>query len=372
VSRTIGNLRFDSPRVGEGARIGAHAAARSPRTDVLSARLGLFAMLAFCACVCAFAAHAASPDANARFARGTDATAPATDTFSLAAPGVSDEPLRIHVRVPRGYARALDVRYPTLYVNDGQDWDAVGFEGTLTRLERGHAIRPVLVVAIDMPPDRMGAYGLSDRAAGRSVVGDSRFGPIGARAQAYVQWLTERLVPEIDARYRTRAEPPQRAILGWSLGALNAFDLGWQYPDVFGTVGAFSPSFWVASDRSGAAAAQRTRLAQAMVDAGTKRDGSRFWFAIGDREETDDRDGDGVNDAVDDLRDLILGTEAADGKRAHGLAGLGYRIDMHAANRAPTEGDVAYFELRGGRHEQASWKRMLPAFLTWAFPAEKR
>ena len=76
--------------------------------------------------------------------------------------------------------------------------------------------------------------------------------------------------------------------MGWSLGALNAFNLGWNHPELFATVGAFSPSFWLSSERGDAAAVQRTRLAQGMVEAGHPgsrlRRGTRWWIAAGDRE----------------------------------------------------------------------------------------
>jgi enterochelin esterase-like enzyme len=288
------------------------------------------------------------------------------DALALAAPGVAPQPIKMHVHLPPGYGGDDKRRYPVLYVNDGQDWDAVGVDATLAQLYRDGAIRPIIVVAIDMPPDRMGAYGLSDPKMRRSLVANTRYGPVGANADAYSRWVVERLVPYVDAHYRTRRAPADRTMLGWSLGALNAFNLGWQYPRVFGRVGAFSPSFWVASDRHDATASQRTRLAQRMVDKGRKRDGSRFWFAIGDAEDTDDRDDDGINDAVDDLRDLILGYRD-DAFDTRGLADFGYTLDMEAADHASRDTEVAYFLLRGGHHNQEAWKRMLPAFLQWAY-----
>ena len=51
------------------------------------------------------------------------------------------------------------------------------------------------------------------------------------------------------------------ATLGWSLGALNAFNLAWQYPEVFGTVGGLSPSFWLSRDRTDASASLLARTA---------------------------------------------------------------------------------------------------------------
>ena len=308
---------------------------------------------------------AASADDAAR--HDDPATAATTDTLALAAPGVSPRPMNVHVHLPPGYAHDATTRYPVLYINDGQDWDAVGINATLAQLYRDGAMQPVIVVAIDMPPDRMGAYGLSNPGAHRSLVANTRYGPVGAIADAYSRWVVERLVPHVDAHYRTRPDPADRTVLGWSLGALNAFNLGWQYPQVFGRVGAFSPSFWVSSERQDDTVSMRTRLAQRMVDHGDKREGARFWFAIGDSEDTDDRDGDGLNDAVDDLRDLILGYRADDGFRTRGLVDLGYTTDMAAAEHAPRDAEVAYFLLRNGHHNQDAWKRMLPPFLAWAF-----
>lgn len=326
-------------------------------------------VLAF-ALVALLAAPFASAQPSARAPRAPPATASATpaiaiDVLQVPAPDVADAPLRVRVHRPPGYDAQAAIGHAVLYVNDGQDAEAVGLADTLATLARGGTIRAPLVVAIDMPPDRMAAYGFSDRAAGRSLPVDTRHGRVGANAHAYSEWLANTLVPLIDARYRTRTTPDARAILGWSLGAAHAFNVGWQYPEVFGRVGAFSPSFWLASDRADAASIQRTRIAQALVHGTPPRNGARFFLAVGTAEETDDRDGDGINDALDDARDLALGWNA----QAGGLKGLrqaGYRVDEHWTAR-PGRGDVALHVLEGGRHEQASWARMLPEFLRWAY-----
>ena len=234
------------------------------------------------------------------------ATGLRADTLHLAAPGVDDAPLRVRV-----YRFDDARRHDVLYLNDGQDAEAVDLEGTLRALDAEGVVLPI-VVAVDMPRDRMGAYGLSDRAQARSVVAQTKYGPVGTRAQAYSEWLAHALVPCIDAHYRTRHSRRGRAVAGWSLGALNAFNLGWNYPELFATVGAFSPSFWLSAQRGDAAAVQRTRYAQNMVELGP-RHRTRWWIAAGEREETDDRDGDGLIDAVDDARDVVLALQL----RAH-------------------------------------------------------
>jgi enterochelin esterase-like enzyme len=290
--------------------------------------------------------------------------------LELQAKAFAPEQIKITVYLPPDYATS-GARYPVLYANDGQDMDAVGLQATLASLYAQHAIRPVIVVAVDMLKDRASGYGLFDRARRRSVVGGSRIGPIGARAYDYSAWLADELVPYVDAHYRTQATPQGRTVLGWSLGALNAFCLGWEYPDVFGQVGAFSPSFWLAADRGDAHAVESTRLAQAMVARSAQRKPVRFWFAVGGREETNDRNHNGTIDAVEDIRDLINGFTAPDGMHRRGLRDLGYQIDMdYAAHQSPHD-EVAYELFADGEHNQATWQRMLPVFLVWAYAPQR-
>lgn len=288
------------------------------------------------------------------------------DVLRLTAADVSATPLRVRVYLPPDYAAASGRRYPTLYINDGQDMEAVGLQSSLAMLYAERAIQPVIVVAIDMPPDRMAAYGLSERAQVRSVIAQTRYGPVGTKAHAYSEWVAKRLVSSIDARYRTRPAPEQRAVLGWSLGALNAFSLGWQYPEVFGRVGAFSPSFWLSAARDDADAVQRTRLAQQMVTSTPGPRRLRQYFAVGAMEETDDRDGDGINDALDDTRDLIDGWHVDGVLQARGLRQLDHDANAAYAARS-SRSDIVLRVLPEGQHNQASWAKMLPGFLHWAY-----
>lgn len=289
------------------------------------------------------------------------------ESFQLTSPAFTPQSFHVTVYLPPGYAKGNE-RYRVLYANDGQDMPAVGLQATLADLYARYAIKPVIVVAVDALPDRLALYGLFDRARRRSVVGGSRFGAIGAQAQPYAQWFVDTLVPTIDARYRTRPKAADRAVLGWSLGALSAFGLGWNAPDVFGTVGAFSPSFWVAGDRSNARAVQHTRLALRAVDRGPARPSLRLWFSIGTGEETSDRDGDGVIDAVGDLRDLVDGWLDVDGTPRRGLRQLGYGVVEGDPAQPPRTGQVALDVVPAAHHEQKAWAAVLPDFLRWAFP----
>lgn len=308
------------------------------------------------AIVLAGCAAASKPVAPSKVAVANRPALASVINLELQAEAFAPEKIKVAIYLPPGYDPASSIRYPVLYLNDGQDAASLGLQQTLAGLYERDEIREIIVVAIDMLPDRMGIYGLSDRAAHRSKPGESRFGMVGSHAHDYSQWVALQLVPYIDAQYHTSAKPQDRAMAGWSLGALNAFNLGWQYPELFGKVGAFSPSFWLASDRGDIASIQRTRLAQGMVEAGPRRDAMRLWMGVGTDEETDDRDGDGVIDVVDDTQDL-----------ARALARQGYAIDFTYAPQGHGNQPVALYLLQGGHHDQASWARMLPMFLRWAF-----
>jgi predicted alpha/beta superfamily hydrolase len=350
----------------------------------------LFAHIASAASACA-----PEPQDEATFERGMAAIDPATAQarrieLRSEVPGLGPnhqrESLRVRVFLPVGYDANDAVGYPVLYVNDGQDAEALHLQLAVDAMAANAdedssrvpldmlppistRIRPLIVVAIDAPKDRMAAYGFSDRKAGRSVPARTRFGTVGASAHAYSEWLTKTLVPTIDARYRTRARSDARAILGWSLGGANALNLGWQYPDVFGRVGAFSPSLWLATDKSDSQAAQRTRIAQAMIAGAQYHAGSKFFFAAGGKEETDDRDGDGTIDVLDDARDLIGGwRKSDDGEevRAKGLRQLGHSVNPNE-DGALSRADAMLYVLPDGEHHQASWGKMLPVFLRWAY-----
>lgn len=282
----------------------------------------------------------------------------------LDAPAVSPRPMHVRLWLPPGYRAQSATRYPTLYVNDGQDMEAVGLQSTLDDLYRHHLIKPVIVVAIDMPQDRMAGYGLSNRAKGVPVVAPTKYGAVGTNAQVYSQWLADTLVPYVDAHWRTRRTAGQRWLLGWSLGAINAFSVGWQYPRTFGRVGAFSPSFWLSTDSSDARAVQATRIAHALVETAPPPLDSRFFFAAGDAEEKSDRDGDGIIDVIDDVLDLMRGWTGDDGRLHRGLKQFGYSINIDEATR-PDASAAVFYRLPGGEHNQKSWARMLPAFLQW-------
>lgn len=244
--------------------------------------------------------------------------------------------------------RQIDER-AMLVLNDGQDLEALGILETLESLfAAGEIIAPV-VVAIPANRERMMEYGISAHpdSAGR-----------GARAGAYAQFVLQELMPAVRARYGLSICPATTAVLGASLGGLSAFDLAWRHPDMFGICGVFSGSFWWRADSTDARAKQASRIAHRLVrecsDAEMlmrARRGVRLWFQAGTADETDDRDGNGVIDAVQDTTELI---------------------DELVARGWEPGRNLVYREVAGGRHEPSTWKDVFGEFARFAFGRERR
>jgi enterochelin esterase-like enzyme len=171
---------------------------------------------------------------------------------------------------------------------------------------------------------------------------------LGADAGLYEQFLFREVMPLIKRRFRVRTDPGATAILGWSLGGLSAFDLAWRHPERFGTVGVFSGAFWWRTDDRSVAAKQASRIMHRRVRETADRPRLRMWLESGRADETEDRDSNGVIDAIQDTDELI-----------DELAAKGYR-----------RGQAMVHRIVDGGHDLETWRRILPEFLIWAFPSD--
>lgn len=242
----------------------------------------------------------------------------------------------VDVYLPPGYTDDTTLTYPVLYANDGQDMTAVDLAGVLDSLIRERAMRPVIVVAVHAT-ERVQDYG---------TAGIPNAQGLGARAERYQRFLLEELMPEVTSRYRIAPGRANAAIMGWSLGGLSAFDFAWRHPDRISQVGAFSGSFWWRTDDGTPEARQASRIMHRRVRETAGHPQLRMWFETGRLDETADRDGDGVIDSIQDTEELL-----------DELARKGYRRGT----------DMVHLIIEG-HHDLPTWKRILPEFLTWAFP----
>lgn len=149
--------------------------------------------------------------------------------------GVTGTQRQASVYLPPGYAP--EKRYPVLYLlhgigGDQHEWSGyVRAPAVLDNLIASGKALPMIVV---MPNGRA----LPDD---RPPPPERVFTPQNAEGFAkFEQDLLEFLIPAVDARYATVAEPRQRALAGLSMGGGQALNFGLAHPDRFAWVGGFS------------------------------------------------------------------------------------------------------------------------------------
>ena len=167
----------------------------------------------------------------------------------------------VRVFLPPGYDENALHRFPVLYMQDGQNlfFPEQAQQGkhwripeTLRHLDSMCLIRQVIVVGI-YPRERMREY-------------------TAPGYETYGRFLVEELKPWVDAHYRTLVEPAHTAVLGSSLGGVVSFYLAWQYPRVFGLVGAMSSTFGYRDDLLERVLHEPKRSIRVYVDSGWPSD----------------------------------------------------------------------------------------------------
>lgn len=155
------------------------------------------------------------------------------------------------VYLPRGYRRFSRMRYPVLYLQDGQNvFDAAtsfagvewGVDETAQRLIRKNLIEPLIIVAVA----NTGEERIHEYAPTRGVIDSSAKRKKRSRglAKLYGRFLSEELKPFIDKKYRTKPEAEFTGLGGSSLGGLLTLSLGLWLPHVFQRLLVMSPSVW--------------------------------------------------------------------------------------------------------------------------------
>lgn len=143
----------------------------------------------------------------------------------------------ILVYLPPSYASA-NRTYPTLYMHDGQNLfdEATSFAGEWRVDEALEELAEEGIEAIVVGVPNTGA----DRLHEYSPFHDARFG--GGGAADYVKFIVETVKPLVDSAFRTTGEREGTATIGSSMGGLISLYAFFERPDVFGAVGAVSPS----------------------------------------------------------------------------------------------------------------------------------
>jgi enterochelin esterase-like enzyme len=245
----------------------------------------------------------------------------------------------IDIYLPPDYRRNKTKQFPILICNDGQDLVQMNMINILKKLYKTRRIPSVIVVGVHANEQRMQEYG---------TTGILDYKGRGARADIYKSFIINELLAYLMDKFRVSPFVNDAAFCGFSLGGLSAFDIAWGTPQIFGTVGVFSGALWWRSRPVNPRNPDSDRIIHEKVLHSSKNEGQKFWFQTGTLDEEDDRNGNGVIDSIDDTLHLI-----------EILKQKGYTTD-----------EIRYFEIEGGRHDQATWAAAMPDFLIWTFGGE--
>jgi len=220
-----------------------------------------------------------------------------------------------------------------LLLNDGQD----EIELDLLRVHNKFSSTSMnlMIVAIHAG-NRMDEYGTSQILDYKGR---------GKKSDDYQDFIIKELLPQLHASFPISADSNRVGIAGFSLGALSAVDIAWRYPKVFGIVGIFSGALWWRKTIFSEDDPDADRIIHEKVKDGSKRS-QRFWLQAGTNDETSDRNNNGIIDAIDDTLDLkkLLEQKIPVGEKY-----------------------CKYVEVKNGKHHPATWKKVIPDFLSWAF-----
>ncbi len=149
--------------------------------------------------------------------------------------------------LPPSYAENTRARFPVLYMHDGQNLfdPALAFGGnewkvdeTLDAAAEDGSIEELIVIGVENTAERIYEY--------TPTTDPTTAG--GGGGDKYLSLLVDELKPQIDAMLRTEPDRAHTGVLGSSLGGLISAYAGVEQPDVWGIVGAMSPSTWWNND----------------------------------------------------------------------------------------------------------------------------
>jgi iron(III)-enterobactin esterase len=223
-----------------------------------------------------------------------------------------------------------------LLLNDGQESENLQLKETLQDLMSTNRIKPVVVVAIHAGDERLQEYG---------TAGKPDFKKRGSKASLYTEFIKSELLPAI-TKLTGIEKFDSTAFAGFSLGGLSAMDIAWNNPEMFDKIGVFSGSFWWRSKDLAKGYTNNDRIMHSIINGAATKPDLKIWLQTGTKDETSDRNKNGIIDSIDDTVDLIKELEKKGFSRP---------------------ADIQYLEMFGGTHNTETWAKAMPKFLVWAF-----
>jgi predicted alpha/beta superfamily hydrolase len=237
----------------------------------------------------------------------------------------------ISIYLPPSYKTDAKVKYPVIYMHDGQnvfdgmtsyipnqEWRA---DETAESLIEAGIIEPVIIVGID----NAGTERANEFLPTVFKMGNNE---VGGKADLYGKMLIDEIMPVINERYRTKVGPENTGLIGSSFGGVITSYLGITHPEIFGRLGVCSPSVWV----------DNKVLLTLVKPIERKQRRPKIWIDAGGKE--------GV--------DMVQG--------ARGL------YDAYVKNGWKSKSDVVCVIEQNAEHNEVAWARRLPSILTYLFP----
>ena len=224
-----------------------------------------------------------------------------------------------------------------LLLNDGQEMKNLRVREIVDSLYSKKLIQPLIIVGIHSG-DRMQEFG---------VAGIPDYKNQGSKADKYAMFIDNELYAFVKKKVSVR-KFRSVVMAGYSLGALSAFDIAWDHSDKIDKVGVFSGAFsWRDKDANAAEYSDdKNRIIINKIRSSRKKPHLQYWFYAGGKEETGDRDKDGIIDVIDDTRDLV---------------------ELIKSKNVCSSDDIVYTEDSNGIHDAVSWSHHFAEFLVWAF-----
>lgn len=146
--------------------------------------------------------------------------------------------------LPSDYFFNLEKRYPVIYFNDGQNI----FEGWKAAFGKSWEVHQTMQKLSNLNISQSILIGIEHgkKYRKREYLPFDEFNNFSYEGNAYSDFIANELKEYVDKNLRTLPNRENNAIIGSSLGGLNALFTGFKHQDIFSKVGVFSPSLWAA------------------------------------------------------------------------------------------------------------------------------
>jgi alpha-glucosidase (family GH31 glycosyl hydrolase)/predicted alpha/beta superfamily hydrolase len=244
-----------------------------------------------------------------------------------------DRERRVWLYLPPDYDNSKE-NYPVLYMHDAQnifdtktayagEWNV---DETLNSLFYESGFK-MIVVGIDNGGEkRLDEY---------SPWTNARYG--GSEGDKYLEFIVNTLKPYIDKNYRTLTSKENTAIFGSSMGGLISHYAAIKYPNVFGKIGVYSPSFWFAPE-----------INEFSKENGNIQD-TKMYFLAGGKE--------GVDAGFDEISQTVIDMN----NMMNVLKKAGFPSENMTSKIVPE-----------GEHNEKLWRDNFEEAITWLFPEAKK